>query len=165
MQRPFNPTLFSLTGLHSGPVVSGIVGKIRRRFCVFGNTVNMASRTETSCPPGCIQATGVTYHLAAPHLNPDEFVFEDRGDVEVKGSSDPIQMFLAKRPGGSGAGSLLSSGKAELGSSMYSMGTLLAMEEEMEAAICRRGSVITQGLMGWFGSAAKLHDLQYGGKH
>ena len=37
--------------------MTGIVGKVRRRFCMFGDTVNMSSRTETSCPPGCIQLT------------------------------------------------------------------------------------------------------------
>ena len=88
------------SGLHSGPAVSGIVGKIRRRFCIFGNTVNMASRTETSCPPGCVQITEDTYRLAVPHLGPDEVLFKDRGQVVVKGAAAPMQMFLARRGGG-----------------------------------------------------------------
>ena len=84
------------TGLHSGPTMSGIVGKIRCRFCLFGNTVNMASRTETSCPPGCIQLTSTTHRLAVQHLEAGEVVFEDRGAVDVKGSAEPITMFLAE---------------------------------------------------------------------
>ncbi|GAX78262.1 hypothetical protein CEUSTIGMA_g5704.t1 [Chlamydomonas eustigma] len=66
-----------IVGVHSGPVVSGIVGKLRRRFCLlFGDTVNMASRTETSCPSGSIQLTQACYDLAAPYLS--EFEVEQR---------------------------------------------------------------------------------------
>ena len=83
-----------LTGIHSGPAVTGIVGKVRRRFCMFGDTINMASRTETSCPPGCIQVTERTHALASPHLSGD-IAFRDRGCVEVKGSAEPIHMYLA----------------------------------------------------------------------
>ena len=78
------------------------MGKIRRRFCIFGNTVNMASRTETSCPPGCVQITEDTYRLAVPHLGPDLVTFQDRGLVAIKGASAPIRMLLASRQGGSG---------------------------------------------------------------
>ena len=77
--------------------MSGIVGKIRRRFCIFGDTVNMASRTETSCPPGCVQVTEETYRLAAPDLCPSEVVFDDRGEVAVKGAAVPIRMYLARQ--------------------------------------------------------------------
>ena len=43
--------------------------------------------------------TASTHRLAAPHLEdayPGEMVFEDRGDVIVKGSAEPIQMFLVE---------------------------------------------------------------------
>ena len=56
----------------------------------------MASRTETSCPPGCIQVTEETHALAEPQLHTSEVVFEDRGEVDVKGAAKPIRMFLAK---------------------------------------------------------------------
>lgn len=112
-------------GIHSGPLMSGILGKIRRKFCVIGDTVNMASRTETSCPPGCIQVTEATKDLAAPFLacalDPEASAsgqlasdaggilmigdgsrggpveLRERGLVEVKGSPKPIRMFLVER--------------------------------------------------------------------
>ena len=31
-------------GIHSGPLLSGVIGRIRRRYCVVGSTVNLASR-------------------------------------------------------------------------------------------------------------------------
>ena len=94
--------------------MSGIVGKIRRRFCIFGDTVNMASRTETSCPPGCIQLTEEAHSLAAPHVCPDgEVLFEDRGGVAVKGAAAPIRMFLASQGTAGGGGGTGSSGEGD----------------------------------------------------
>ncbi|KAG1668075.1 hypothetical protein FOA52_010485 [Chlamydomonas sp. UWO 241] len=85
-------------GIHSGPAMSGIVGKIRRRFCLFGSTVNMASRTESSCPEGAIQISSTCLDVARPHL-PPYVIITERGPVMVKGASEPLHMSLITKGG------------------------------------------------------------------
>ena len=83
-----------VAGLHSGSIMSGIVGKIRRRWCLFGDCMNMAARTESSCPPGCVQLTSDTYELAAEALQ-GIVELRDHGLVKVKGHEEPLHMYLA----------------------------------------------------------------------
>jgi class 3 adenylate cyclase len=68
------------TGMNSGKVVAGVIGK--RKFCfdLWGNTVNIASRMESTGVASQIQISQSTYDLLK-----DEFEFEERGEINVKG--------------------------------------------------------------------------------
>ena len=67
-------------GISSGPVVAGIIGDKRFGYDLWGDTVNVASRMEAYSEPGHIQVSDDVHRSLA-----DGYVFESRGDVEVKG--------------------------------------------------------------------------------
>lgn len=48
-------------GIHTGEVVTGVIGQRMPRFCLYGNTVNLTSRTETTGQAGKINITKDVY--------------------------------------------------------------------------------------------------------
>jgi len=70
-------------GINSGPVVAGVIGKSKYIYDLWGDTVNLASRMESTGVPGAIQVTRPVYE--ALHT---KFAFEPRGVIDVKGKGE-----------------------------------------------------------------------------
>lgn len=79
-------------GLHTGPVVAGVIGRSKFIYDLWGDTVNLASRMESTGVPDRIQVTeDMQKALAA------QFELEERGEVEIKGKGRLRTWFLLGR--------------------------------------------------------------------
>lgn len=78
-------------GIHTGPVISGAIGRKNVSFDIWGDTVNIASRMESSGTAGKINITGVTYELIKDFFECD---YRGKMPIKYKGETD---MYFVRR--------------------------------------------------------------------
>jgi len=75
-------------GIHTGALVAGVIGEKKFAFDIWGDTVNTASRMESSGEPGKINVSEELYLIVK-----DIFNFSYRGEIEAKGKGK-MKMYL-----------------------------------------------------------------------
>ena len=77
-------------GIHTGEIIAGVVGKKKFVYDIWGDTVNLAARMESSGEVGQVNISGETYDLIKDH-----FVCEYRGKIKAKNKGE-VDMYFVK---------------------------------------------------------------------
>ncbi len=91
-RKLIRPTFDIRLGIHSGPVVAGIVGVKKFAYDIWGDTVNTAARMEQNSVAGKVNISGYTYNL----VEHEAYGFEHRGKVAAKNKGE-IDMFFVEQ--------------------------------------------------------------------
>ncbi len=85
------PLFQARIGIHTGPVVAGVVGVKKFSYDVWGDTVNIAARMESQSVAGKVNISGTTHSLVQ-----HDFQFTARGPIELKNMA-PMDMYFVER--------------------------------------------------------------------
>ncbi len=77
-------------GINTGPLVAGIVGIKKFAYDIWGDTVNLASRMESSGEAGKVNISGSTYELIK-----DKFTCTHRGKIQMKNKCEVDMYFVS----------------------------------------------------------------------
>lgn len=91
-EQSFNHFVLKM-GINHGPITAGVIGARKPHYDIWGNTVNVASRMESTGKAGAIQVTEQTCQI----LQPFGYTFEQRGLVAVKGKGQLMTYYLQGR--------------------------------------------------------------------
>ena len=84
------PYFEARVGIHTGPVVAGVVGEKKFAYDIWGDTVNIAARMEETCEPGRVNVSEATYWLAKY-----DFEWNSRGKIAPK-NKEPMDMYYVQ---------------------------------------------------------------------
>ena len=88
-----HPNFSARIGIHSGPVVAGVVGLDKFAYDIWGDTVNRAARLEVAGIPGKINVSSETKNL----LDSQVYEFEDRGPLPIKNMGELRMYFVTNK--------------------------------------------------------------------